>query len=384
MKLPPLYSRTRTGKVETWTIEVKGDSYRTISGEHPNGQMTESKWKQRKAKNEGKANATTAEEQTIKEAQAKWDKKAKRGYFPDLKDVDNEYFIEPMLAEKFEYDKRIKGVKVKVERELTYPVISQKKFNGTRFIVSDHKATSRGGETFYNSQHIVEALKPLMEKHPELVLDGEQYNHNLRHMLNRLARIVAVTRKPKDITPEMRDESESIVRYYVYDGYGFDGITEETPYEERMAGLRKLLKGMKYVVMVDCDMCTNRAELDAKYTEYVSNGYEGQMIRVMDSAYEHNRTTSLLKRKHFEDGEYEVVRCEEGEGNWAGCAKTIVCKTKDGKEFNSNILGDEEYLKGVWETKDEHVGKMATIKYQQLSEYGIPQVPWIQTWRDYE
>lgn len=394
MKLPSLYSRTAKGKVEIWTIEIQGDSYRTISGEYPDGKMSESKWKKRFAKNTGKANATTVEEQAVKEAQSKWDKKAKSGYFENVKDVDNAYFIEPMLAEKFELKKeKKKGTiareflgKTIIHRVLDFPVVSQKKYNGTRFIRSIKGAHSRNGEQFHNSDHIVKSTQPLFDKYPELVLDGEQYNHDLRHALNRLARVVSVVRKPKDLTPELRDESESTVRYYVYDGYGFEGITEQTPYLKRIEGLRKLLKGVKYVVIVESVICNNYEELDKEYNLYVSEGYEGQMIRISTSIYAHgpNRTENLLKRKHFEDGEFKVVEIQEGEGNWAGKAKTIVCETANGKRFNSNILGDEDYLEGIWNTRKEHVGKMATIKYQQLSEYGIPQIPWIQTWRDYE
>lgn len=391
MKLPPLYSRTQKGKIESWTIEIKGDSYRTISGEHPDGKMSESKWKKRSAKNEGKANATTAEEQALKEAQAKWDAKAKRGYFETPDKVDNEYFIECMLADKFELKKKtrtsiVRNVQGKdiMHEPIIFPAISQRKYNGTRFILSKKGAQSRGGETFYNSQHIVDACKPLFEKHPNLVLDGEQYNHELRHALNRLAKVVSVVRKPKDITPELRNESEATVRYYVYDGYGFDNITEETPYLERQAALVKLIKGVKYLFPVESHICKNYAELDQRYLDYMQEGYEGQMIR-LNAAYEHSRSGNLLKRKHFEEDEFTVVEVQEGEGNWAGKAKTIVCITKDGKKFNSNILGDEAYLETVWENRKEFAGAKATIKYQQLSEYGIPQIPWIQVMkRDYE
>jgi hypothetical protein len=33
MKLPTIYKKTKTGKIQEWTIEVKGSQYRTISGQ---------------------------------------------------------------------------------------------------------------------------------------------------------------------------------------------------------------------------------------------------------------------------------------------------------------------------------------------------------------
>ena len=40
MKLPTIYKKTKTGKVQEWTIEVKGNQYRTISGQTDGEKIT--------------------------------------------------------------------------------------------------------------------------------------------------------------------------------------------------------------------------------------------------------------------------------------------------------------------------------------------------------
>lgn len=86
--LPTLYSRTSDGRVQTWTMQVEGDSYRTVTGYHPDGARVESAWKAAKPKNVGKKNATTAEEQAELEARAHWKKRTERGYHEDISKID--------------------------------------------------------------------------------------------------------------------------------------------------------------------------------------------------------------------------------------------------------------------------------------------------------
>ena len=55
MQLPTLYSRTNTGAIQTWTVEVQGDSYRTIHGQL-DGKLQTTEWTVCNTTNEGRAN----------------------------------------------------------------------------------------------------------------------------------------------------------------------------------------------------------------------------------------------------------------------------------------------------------------------------------------
>ncbi len=108
------------------------------------------------------------------------------------------------------------------------------------------------------------------------------------------------------------------------------------------------------------------------------------MVR-KNAQYENKRSATLLKRKEFTDAEYKVVDIEDGEGNRTGTAKHLVCycPTTD-KTFNSNIKGNFEYLKEILDNKDYYIGKLATIKFFELTPDGVPRFPYAIAFRDYE
>ena len=95
--LPTLYKRDTTGKIREWTIQYKDAATRTVAG-ILDGNLVESGWKEATAKNEGRANATTAYEQAEKEAKADWDKKVGKEYFEDINKIDTYDKFKPQLA----------------------------------------------------------------------------------------------------------------------------------------------------------------------------------------------------------------------------------------------------------------------------------------------
>jgi hypothetical protein len=64
---------------------------------------------------------------------------------------------------------------------------------------------------------------------------------------------------------------------------------------------------------------------DRQHARWCEAGYEGSMGRHPDKVYESRRTHSLVKRKDFDEQEFDVVEMREGDGNWAGACKRLVC-----------------------------------------------------------
>jgi len=120
MKLPMLFARTNTGAIQTWTIEVDGNKYRTHYGQLDSDKIQITEWTLCEGKNTGKKNATSAEDQSLKEAKATWKKKKESGYFENITDIDGISFTEPMLAKNYDDYKD----------DLKYPVYSQPKLDG--------------------------------------------------------------------------------------------------------------------------------------------------------------------------------------------------------------------------------------------------------------
>ncbi len=381
---PILYSRASTGKVQQWQIVVKDDYFYTIAGQQ-GGKLTQSKPNFCKPMNVGKSNETTPHDQAELEAFAKFLKKKKEGYTENVKDIDKLTFFEPMLAKKFK----------EYENKIEYPVAIEDKLNGGRGVlrIGEHGLWmySRKGERFNCVVHIVEPLRPLFAKYPDLVLDGEIYNPVLKNNLGKLMSIVSVNRKFEDITPEEYEEAEKMAQVHVYDGFGFDGICKDTIWENRKEAIEKLVAGKKYLFYHGYKIAKDRAAVEQARKASRERGDEGIMIKILGAPYEMKRSKYFLKYKNFEEADFPILGFKEGSGNWAGCVKNVVCKlpkeSGNGKtEFDSNIRGDMETLRDLWNNRDKYVGQTATVEFQELSPYGIPLIPYTQLpfSRDYE
>jgi DNA ligase-1 len=366
-KLPTLYSRTSTGAVQEWTVEIDGNQYRMISGQFPDGQKVTSEWTTCLGKNIGRANETSPEEQAESEATAKWDKKAKTGYTEDINKIDScTAYVEPMLAKNF----KDRLDKIDWKRG----VFVQIKFNGNRATAQLENGKvvlkTRKGETWNSVVHINNDLIKFFSKHPSAVLDGELFATSLVSSLNELAKIV---RREKNFTPEDIKRSEELVRFWIYDGYGMnDKLNEDANYEDRKAWIdENLPKFSKYYHHVETTECHSFEEVNAVYKKHLSGGQEGAIIRIKGTPYDHKRSSSLLKWKPQMDAEGIVISLHEGTGNWSGTAKTATIKWKD-KTFDATFKGSYEL--GVERLKhpETFVGRTITFLYNDLTGLGVP------------
>ena len=399
MKLDKLYKQTTTGAIQTWVIEVDADKFRTMSGQLEGAKIT-NKWTVCKGKNLGRANATTAKEQALKEAEAKHQKKREKGYTLDINKVGKKKFYEPMLANKFADKNRHKEIKELLSTphpDRGRAVFSQPKLDGIRCIAMREGLFTRTGKKIVAVPHIHEALEPFFEKYPNATLDGELYNHAYKDDFNKIIHLV----RKQNLTEEHLAESKKMIQYHIYDAPVIAGVfkgdkcwTEKDLFSDRTSVLdaqfanlgidgRSLHGEPNPLVIVETTEVNSREHLDELYAEYVEQGYEGQMVRI-DGPYENKRSSMLLKRKEFVDEEYEILGYEEGKGNRAGTVKHFKFENNDGREFNSNVKGTFEYMAELLERGDELVGKMATVKYFNLTPDGVPRFPYVIAIRDYE
>ena len=390
MKLPTLYKKTTIGKTQTWEIEVSGNKFRTISGQ-ADGKKITNNWTVCQGKNVGKKNATTGEEQALKEAEAKHKKKLEAGYHLNLKNISKKRFYEPMLAQDFKNKNRQSEVMAdlqQVDGGTVGTVFSQPKLDGIRCIAMREGLFTRTGKEITAVPHISEALESFFKLYPNAVLDGELYNHAYKDDFNKIIHLV----RKQNLTDEHLSESAEMIQYHIYDapviGNGKWAMTEKDLYSDRTSKLDASfvnlgLEKEDCLVIVPTVEIHGREQLDRCYEDYIEAGYEGQMVR-LDAPYENKRSPKLLKRKEFVDEEYKILGYEEGEGNRAGTVKHFKFKNKDGKEFNSNVKGSFSYLTKLLEIADTLIGKDATIKYFNLTPDGVPRFPYVIAIRDYE
>lgn len=366
-QLPILFARGNNGQVLEWQIEVQGNKYRTITGTQ-NMKHAVSDWTViSEGKNVGRVNETTLKEQALSEAQSRWDKKVKSGgYWENVKDIDKTKFVEPMLANH--YKDRTGKVK--------FPVMVDRKYNGMRQVCHRNGQFTRKGEQVVSAPHIWERIKHLFEEFPDLVLDGELYNHTLRFKLSELIKLVN-KKKASSVTTDVLKRSEEIVDYYVYDAYGFtvDGveITQETKCSERRMALTKLLKGISDVIAVEFRWANTDEEVMEIFNSDLEDGYEGSIVRI-DSSYQNKRTNDLLKVKPEDDDEGVIQRVNEGTGNWSGAAKTATVEW-NGNVFDATFKGSRESLTEVLDNPKPWIGKKVTFLHIGYTGKSIPTAP---------
>jgi DNA ligase-1 len=362
MKLHTLYKRAVNGKVNEWTIEIDGHCYRTTSG-YTDGAKTTTEWTCCQGKNVGRSNETTAEQQALKEAKAEWDKRLERGYFGSIKDIDRFTMFKPMLANKWEdYADKIK-----------FPIYSQPKLDGVRCIIRSDGMWTRTGKPILSAPHIFDSLRSTFEKNPDLILDGELYADKFANDFNA---IVSLVKKTKPTAQDLID-SAAVIEYHIYDLPSHGGV-----FSERCAAITGMSLP-KCCKRVSTHIVNSEKDVINQYEVYVAQGYEGQMLR-LDASYENKRSKYLLKHKSFIDEEYKIIGVEEGGGNLTGMVGALLFESNAGDAFTASVNGGWDHLKQLWKERKTLVGKLATIKYFNITPDGKPRFPKVVAIRDYE
>jgi len=366
MKLPTLYSRTQTGAIQTWTIEVLDECYRTHYGQL-GGAIQTTEWTECIVTNEGRANERPPHDQADFEAQSAWQKKVDTGYHQDINNVDTQFYVEPMLAKKW----------VDRKDKVKFPVYCQRKSDGARAIINRSGAFSRNGKPWVTIPHILKELEVVFKEFPNLNLDGELYNHDFKDDFNKIMSLI----KKQKPTKQDLDESEKYVQFHCYDICDASSI-----FSERSIKIKEIVEkyNLKYVIPVATYVAKNNTELDSYYEQFLEEGWEGQMVR-LNTPYEFKRSANLLKRKEFQDEEFEILDVLEGVGNSSGMAAKLCHLTKEGEPFESNIKGPREYKAEMLKNKKNYIGKLATVVYfNKTPGKLIPRFGYTHSVRDYE
>ena len=375
MKFPILYKKTSTGAIQQWEILVTTWTTGAIAIVTRYGQIggkiQETSDVISEGKNVGKKNETSPLQQAQAEAQSQWEKKKKKGYVESIKDAEGDKVdalitggIEPMLAHKFAEQ----GHKIK------FPCYVQPKLDGIRCvaIVKDGACTlwSRTRKPIRSCPHIVQELEAAFEN-KDVVLDGELYNSDFK---DNFEHIVHLVRQDKP------DSQHTDVQYHIYD------IVNSDVFGDRKETIDIIFDSYEFysIKQVETDHADSDGQVMDFFDKFRKQGYEGAMLRNIDSLYVNKRSSDLQKVKEFLDDEFEIMDVEEGRGKLAGHVGAFVCKTVDGKIFKAKMSGDTEYLKNYFENHDLWKGMKLTVKYQGLTSYGIPRFPVGKAIRNYE
>ena len=357
---PKLYEKSSTGKIKHWTISVNKQATIKVEYGSSDSKIKISTKDITKGKNIGKSNETTPYEQALSEAEATWKKKLDKGYVKNLKDLNREILL-PMLAHTFQ----------KRGHDIVFPCFIQPKLDGIRCLakkIDEYtiKYYSRMGKEFTTLEHLTPELLKIMNI--DQVLDGEVYRHELT--FQEMIRLV------KKLRPE-----SSMLEYHV-----FDIVDTTRSFMKRLVELDRLFKIKNYIFIkqVNTKLISRKDDITFTYSQYMQKGYEGIMYRNVEGKYKlKGRSADLQKYKEFEDNEFEIIGGQESTGSEAGCVIFTV-KTTKGQEFAVRPRGSFEQRKQWMLDIDTLIGKQLTVRYQGVSEDGIPRFPVGISIRDFE
>lgn len=357
ISLPLLASITSTGKKRIWEIIANKDSY-TIKHGLLGGKMVTTT-RMVNAKNIGKINETTLYAQAQKEAQSKWNKKIDEGYFPYEKDnskniekeINEQQSVLPMLAQKYDPAKPT----------MPFPCSVQPKLDGIRALYYKGALWSRLGKQLAGVNFIAKQLVDV-----PIILDGELYCHELSFQ-----EIISAVKKTNVNTKKLQ--------YFVYDTVNNDS------FPERMETVRNTLiqQVRPNVKILETNRCESKTDVSKFMTKFLGEKYEGLILRSDTGGYvKKYRSKTLQKHKEFHDAEYVISDFTEGEGSEKGLV-LFICAVGN-TTFTVRPIGTKKHRRDLFLKGQKYIGKKLIVKYQELTDSGIPRFPVGVAIRDYE
>ena len=273
--------------------------------------------------------------------------------------------------------------------DYTDKVFIQPKLDGVRCLIQCDQvhqykwdkvtAYSRTGKEWKNIDHILAELRPFFEKHPDIILDGELYNHDLK---NDFEKIISLVRKTKP-TDEDRLESKEMVQFHCYDHILPDSGLE---FELRMAFIYNNLEESYCIVNVPTTRVFKREEaLNVHNDGNLKDGYEGSIVR-LNTEYQCKRSHNLRKFKDFSDAEATIIGYEEGKGKRINTLGKFVMQDDEGKEFGCPPGKGYNYkdMADMLENIHDYIGERATFTYFERTKAGSYRHPLFKCIRNYE
>jgi DNA ligase-1 len=263
----------------------------------------------------------------------------------------------------------------KHEKKITGKKLLEPKLDGVRVVTVINAANktatmySRNGKILDNFTHITNAI----EKHIDLfersiVLDGEMVSSSFQALMKQVHR--------------KSDVQSDDARLMLFD---IIPVSEFQKGESIMGQRRRsnLLRSMK-PIFDEIDSIDIIPQLEVNLDEYVGelqfkqynkdaieSGFEGIMIKDIDTPYQCKRSTSWLKMKPFIEVSLEVVDVEEGTGKNQGRLGALVLEgNDDGKAIRVNCgsgFSDNDRSE-FWSSRDSLPRQVVEVRADAITQ----------------
>ena len=382
-----LYKKDSKSKIRQWNIcvAIHGEIFGVETSDGlVGGKIKDPIFKEAVPNNQFK----TAEAKAKAMMESAIDMKLRSNYFESIEDIKEEDILfmptgcpSGMIWEEF-----------KDKSHVVYPALASAKLDGSKMY-----STWRDGRVFLNTRsakehlnfrHIEEALKDFYDEHPNIVLDGEAYNHDYK---DRFEELQSIFRK-EDPTDEERQVSKNIAKFYIYDA--IDLTMPNQTAQERQLLLDDIFENdlWKQECLIHWRSTVVKSEEDYNmfHEKCMDEGFEGSVLKISSAPYVQRKNKFVMKRKLKFDCEFKILDILEGTGTASGIAAGVMIDLTAAVGMNEThfkALDATHQLAGIasgWNhkmtaelllKKEEYIGKWATIEYGGMTAYGKLRFP---------
>ena len=237
-------------------------------------------------------------------------------------------------------------------------------------------AYSRTGKEWKNIDHILFNLKPWFILNPNVILDGELYNHDLKDDFEKIISLVR-KQKPDDIDAL---ESADMVQFHCY-----DVVDTTKTFEERKTFITQAVPRNHCVKHVETTQCFTESDAKIFHQDNLEQGYEGSILRTND-VYQCKRSHSLRKFKDFHDTEATIIGYVDGKGKRTGTLGKFIMQDDEGVEFGCPPGKGYTYkdLANMLDNIGDYIGQRATFTFFERTKAGSYRHPLFKCIRNYE
>jgi len=288
----------------------------------------------------------------------------------------NKVFGSDFLPEEF--CQLAKGITDKKRSKLVYPVYTDSKLDGFRAIVK----VKDGNATIYSRTGKIKTqykdIEKSMSYFPDGEYDGEITSKNFQYLMK------SVNRKTN--VDEWAEGSVYNIFDIINDSELRDRIVQRNKIfietQIKIDNINKFLNvKINNIKNVSGLFIHNELDLMKEYEKLLKEGYEGIMIKDLDASYKKKRSWNWIKMKPELSDDLEVLDIIEGKGEMVGTLGAIVCRLENGKTVNVGTGFKLPERDDFWARKNEIIGTIAEIKYQEKTDDGSLRFPVWKRWR---
>ena len=250
--------------------------------------------------------------------------------------------FKPMLAHDFD----------KHKHKLSYPLYVQPKINGVRMVTESGAWASRNGKPLRLPP---ELRQDIISFTSHLSLDGELYEHGrpLEHILGTCKKLTS------------KSPGIAHLKYYI-----FDTPTSGT-FNHRYNLLLRDLHTTHHLRLVPTVVALTERVIHQLLASFLSQGYEGVMVREANGTYHNKRHWHLLKLKPWVKGVGTIISFVEGKGKNEGMLGAFLILLEGNETTVGSGLTDGE-RKAIWEDMEKFRFRGVGVRFRERTSKGLP------------